>query len=217
MERQSDQLEQEAEQTRAQLAVTLAELRARMTPGQVIDSVADYASEGPAAEFLNNLGREIRENPLPLLLIGIGIAWLVVASSRSSRATIASAANSARGKAAEIGEATSAIVASTSEWGQQTAVRMAHRVSEVTSRVADSTRDVTGAIADEVRPPTSIPTDASVPLVERSGPLAAGWEPGAEPDEQQRGGDSITLERSAVQPETHWERAPGVEPKHERR
>jgi hypothetical protein len=56
MERQSDQLEQEAEQTRAQLAVTLAELRARMTPGQVIDSVVDYASEGPAAEFLNNLG-----------------------------------------------------------------------------------------------------------------------------------------------------------------
>jgi hypothetical protein len=217
MGRQSEQFEQEAEQTRAQLAVTLAELRARMTPGQVIDSVVDYASEGPAAEFLNNLGREIRENPLPLVLIGIGIAWLMVASSRSSRATIASTANLATRKAAEIGEATSAIVSSTSEWGQQTAARMADRVSEVTSRVADSTRDVTGAIADKVRPLTSIPTDASVPLVGKSGPVAASWEARAEADEPQRGGGSITCEDSAVQPKTHWERAPGVEPKHERR
>jgi hypothetical protein len=217
MERQSEQFEQEAEQTRAQLAVTLAELRARMTPGQVIDSVVDYASEGQAAEFFNNLRREIRENPLPLVLIGIGIAWLIVASSRSSRATIASTANLATRKAAEIGEATSAIVSSTSEWGQQTAAPMAHRVSEVTSRVADSTRDVTGAIADKVRPLTSIPTDASVPPVGKSGPLAARREARAEADEQQRGGDSITPEGSAVQPETHWDRAPGVEPKHERR
>jgi hypothetical protein len=217
MGRQSEQFEQEAEQTRAQLAVTLAELRARMTPGQVIDSVVDYASEGPAAEFLNNLGREIRENPLPLVLIGIGIAWLMVASSRSSRATIASTANLATRKAAEIGEATSAIVSSTSEWGQQTAARMADRVSEVTSRVADSTRDVAGAIADKVRPLTSIPTDASVPLVGKSAPLAASWEARAEADEQQRGAGSITREDSAVQPETHWERAPGMEPKHERR
>lgn len=214
MGRQSEQFEKEAEQTRAQLAVTLAELRARMTPGQVIDSVVDYASEGPAAEFFNNLGREVRENPLPLVLIGIGIAWLMVASSRSSRATIASTANSATRKAAEIGEATSAIVSSTSEWGQQTAERMAHRVSEVTSRVADSARDVTGAIADKVRPLTSIPRNASLPLVGKSGPSAADWEATAEADERQRGGDSITLE---AQPETHRERAPGVEPKHEPR
>ena len=27
----------------------------------------DYAREGPAAEFLRNLAREIRENPVPLL------------------------------------------------------------------------------------------------------------------------------------------------------
>jgi hypothetical protein len=120
-------------------------------------------------------------------------------------------------KAAEIGEATSALVSSTSEWGQQTAARMAHQVSEVTSRVADSTRDVTGAIADKMRPLTSMPTDASVPLVGKSGPLAACWEARAEADEQQRGAGSITREDSAVQPETHWERAPGMEPKHERR
>ena len=44
-----------------------------MTPGQVIDQVIDYAREGPAAEFGRNLAREVRENPLPLVLIGIEV------------------------------------------------------------------------------------------------------------------------------------------------
>jgi len=60
----------------------LAELRYRITPGQVIDELLDYAREGPAAEFLRNLAREIRENPVPLLLIVIGIGWLAIATSR---------------------------------------------------------------------------------------------------------------------------------------
>jgi hypothetical protein len=73
-----------------------------------------------------------------------------------------------------------------------------------------------GAIADKMRPLTSISRQASLPLVGNSGPSAAGWEARAEADEHQRGGDSITLQGSAVQRETHWERAPDVESKHER-
>ena len=63
-----------------------------MTPGRVVDQVVDYTRDGPAAEFLRNLGREVRENPMPLVLIGIGIAWLMLATSRTSRAAISSGA-----------------------------------------------------------------------------------------------------------------------------
>ncbi len=84
MESQSEQFEREAEETRWQLAGTFEELRDRMTPGRVVDQVVDYTRDGPAAEFLRNLKREVRENPMPLVLIGIGIAWLMVASSRPS-------------------------------------------------------------------------------------------------------------------------------------
>jgi hypothetical protein len=73
MPSQSEQLEREAGQTRAQLSRTVEELRGRMTPGQMIDQLTNYAREGPAAEFRRNLAREVRENPLPLVLIGIGI------------------------------------------------------------------------------------------------------------------------------------------------
>jgi hypothetical protein len=82
----SEQLERNTHQVRARLTETFEELRAGMTPGQLVDQLADYAREGPAAEFFRNLAREIRENPLPFTLIGAGVAWLIIASSRSSRA-----------------------------------------------------------------------------------------------------------------------------------
>jgi Protein of unknown function (DUF3618) len=106
----SEQREREAKQTRAQLSRTVEELRARMTPGQVIDQLLDYAREGPAADFRRKLANEVRENPLPLVLIGIGIAWLMVASSRSSRAMIARAADDPVTKAGDISTAASAVV-----------------------------------------------------------------------------------------------------------
>ena len=85
MKGQSDQLERESAGTRTRLGEILDELRLRLTPGQVVDQFADYAREGPAADFLRNLSREIRENPLPLLLIAAGIGWLAFATSRRSQ------------------------------------------------------------------------------------------------------------------------------------
>lgn len=85
MTRQSEQLEHEAEETRFRLEQSLNELRLRATPGQLVDQIVDYAREGPVADFLKNLTREMRENPVPLLLMGVAITWLVLATSLSSR------------------------------------------------------------------------------------------------------------------------------------
>jgi hypothetical protein len=65
METQSEQLERKAQQARARLTETLEELRAGMTPGQVVDQLADYAREGPAAEFFRNLARQNLRKPAP--------------------------------------------------------------------------------------------------------------------------------------------------------
>jgi ElaB/YqjD/DUF883 family membrane-anchored ribosome-binding protein len=215
---QSKQLEQEADQTRAQLSATLGELRAQITPGQVIDRVVDYASEGPAAEFLSNLRREIRENPLPLVLIGIGIAWLMVASSRSARGMIASTADSAAKKAADISAATSAVVSRTREWGQQTAERVVDRMSDVTSQVADRTRDVTGAAADKVRTATSTTADATSAR-STGGPEPASVCEGARDEVDRRGltTKSVAVSNATAQLDTNWEDTRPVEPAHERR
>ena len=148
MASQSEQFEREAEETRCQLTGTLEELRDRMTPGRVVDQVVDYTRDGPAAEFLRNLGREVRENPMPLVLIGIGIAWLMLASSRTSRAAIASAADSVARAANDIGTAASAAVNRTSEWGQQTATRLSDRASNAASAVSDKAAELAGRASE---------------------------------------------------------------------
>jgi len=88
MTRLSEQLEQEAEIARTNLAADLDELRHRITPGQIADEVVDYARDTPIAEFGRNLVRDLRDNPLPLLLIGAGIAWAIFNSSRRPRIVV---------------------------------------------------------------------------------------------------------------------------------
>src|SRR5215467_13425822 len=137
MESESVRLEREIEETRSQLSGTLEELRGRMTPGRVVDQVIDYTRDSPAAEFFRNLGREVRENPLPLVVIGIGIAWLLLATNRTSRTVIAAAADNLASKAEDIGTATGAFVNRTTEWGQQTAARVTDRATDVVGSVGE--------------------------------------------------------------------------------
>jgi hypothetical protein len=87
METKSEQFEEQARRARARLSETAEALRTRMTTGEVVDQFADYARQGPPAQFFRNLTREAVENPLPLTLIGIGVAWLIIAS-RLSRARV---------------------------------------------------------------------------------------------------------------------------------
>src|SRR5512138_3900490 len=96
MTRLSEQLEREAEIARTNLAADLAELRHRMTPGQIVDEVTDYARDTPVAEFARNLVRDLRENPLPLLLIGAGIAWSIFNRSRRPRIVVEGCAPEAK-------------------------------------------------------------------------------------------------------------------------
>lgn len=83
MAQSTEQLEREIGQVRDRMTEDIEALRLRITPGQFVDQIADYAREGAAGEFVGNLGREIRQNPLPLLLTAAGIGWLIVASSLS--------------------------------------------------------------------------------------------------------------------------------------
>jgi uncharacterized protein DUF3618 len=146
---QSEQLEREAHQVRARLTKTLEELRAVMTPGQVVDQLADSAREGPAAEFFRNLIREIRENPLPLTLIGAGVAWLIIASSRSSRAR---AKHSTVREVGEISTGTSAEVSASSEsaHAREEAVRQAFMHPPTGSEYpGDSATSVAPGVSEE--------------------------------------------------------------------
>jgi ElaB/YqjD/DUF883 family membrane-anchored ribosome-binding protein len=81
-DRSSAEIEREVEDTRARLAGTLGEIRDRASPGQLFEQVLDYAKQSGGADFARNLGVSVRDNPMPLLLIGAGIGWLMLSDRR---------------------------------------------------------------------------------------------------------------------------------------
>jgi hypothetical protein len=76
----SELLEREAEARRTELAATFDELRARVTPGHVLDQLIDYTTESGGGDFLRTLRDQSLANPLALGLVGAGLAWLMLFS-----------------------------------------------------------------------------------------------------------------------------------------
>src|SRR5262249_59569958 len=81
----SELLERDAEARRVQLAETFDELRARVTPGHVLDRLVDYATDSGGVDFFRNLRDQTVANPLALGLVGAGLAWLMLSKGRDGR------------------------------------------------------------------------------------------------------------------------------------
>jgi hypothetical protein len=76
---QAAQAERDAENARANLEVSLDRLRSRFTPGSMLDEGLSLVRDGGVAQFARNLGRQAKDNPLPVALVGAGLAWLMLA------------------------------------------------------------------------------------------------------------------------------------------
>jgi hypothetical protein len=77
--RSAAEIEREVDAERARVAETIDKLQNSVSLGNVVDEVV--RTVGPyGADFGRNLSRQVRDNPLPLLLTGLGLAWLMVGS-----------------------------------------------------------------------------------------------------------------------------------------
>ena len=76
--RRPEQIEDEIERTRADVGATIDAIQEKLTPGQMMDQALQYVRSSGAGDFGSNLGRAVRDNPLPVALIGIGVAWLAM-------------------------------------------------------------------------------------------------------------------------------------------
>ncbi|WP_424933973.1 hypothetical protein [Amaricoccus macauensis] len=70
------ELERDVETQRRTVSNTIDELQARASRDGIIDQVVKAVSEN-GGEVSRNLGRTLRDNPLPVLLTSVGIAWLM--------------------------------------------------------------------------------------------------------------------------------------------
>jgi sporulation protein YlmC with PRC-barrel domain len=82
-ERSADAVQRDVERRRAGLRETVDEIQGRLTPGELFDRAVDYFWEQPARQGGHSrLGRAIVDNPLPVLMVGAGLAWLAVAATQ---------------------------------------------------------------------------------------------------------------------------------------
>jgi ElaB/YqjD/DUF883 family membrane-anchored ribosome-binding protein len=144
-QRSPEQLQRDIERTRAEMGDTLDTIRRKLSPGQLLDEALDYLKSSSPGQFTNNLGESVKQNPLPVSLIGIGIAWLALAGSRAPY--VASPWTTADRTHSRVGEAAGSVAAKSGQAMHETRERvgeMAHmaraQVGEAASRVRDQTQ-----------------------------------------------------------------------------
>ncbi len=89
------EIERQIELTRARMSNTIEAIKKDLSPGQVIDHALHYFKDGKAGEAAGNMassvassvGGVVKTNPLPAAVIGAGLAWLFVSTSRAKRAS----------------------------------------------------------------------------------------------------------------------------------
>lgn len=161
------ELEREADRARAELEHTLEALERRFSPGELLDQGLRMFKSGGSG-FGRNLADQVRNNPVPTVLTGIGLTWLMAASDRpppayrgrsgsslTEKASGAASAGSgaadkarglagqARGAASQARGAASHAADSTraaAERGRAAAENAAHYTQEMSRSVADATR-----------------------------------------------------------------------------
>ena len=73
-ERRPEEIQAEIARTRGDMDATLTAIEQRLTPGQLVDQGLDYIRSSGANEFVSNLGGSVKNNPIPVTLMGIGMA-----------------------------------------------------------------------------------------------------------------------------------------------
>ena len=81
MSMETDRIEADLNESRTRLNDTLSALGTKLSPGQMVDEVLGLA-QGQAGEFATKLGRQVRDNPLPTVLIAAGIGMLLLNNQR---------------------------------------------------------------------------------------------------------------------------------------
>jgi hypothetical protein len=85
----SAELEREVEASRGDLDRTVEALKDKMTPGQLFDELT-HTMGGAGNQLLGKLVDQAKENPLPVALVGVGLAWLMMGSNKPSQPSTAS-------------------------------------------------------------------------------------------------------------------------------
>src|SRR3546814_8084468 len=76
-----DTMEEEVGSMRRSVGEKAEHLRERMSSSDLMESILEFARSNGGA-IASGVGRTVREHPVPIVMIGAGIAWLAISSRR---------------------------------------------------------------------------------------------------------------------------------------
>lgn len=134
--RNANEILAEIDRTRSDLDLTLDAIERRLAPNQLVDQGFEYLRHSGGREFVSNLGGAVKANPLPVVLVGLGVAWLMFANRTDSS-----------GAGARSLEEFGADTKNSEEWASGTASSVKDRLA----RGAEAAREKAGATAEGAR------------------------------------------------------------------
>ena len=81
MTKTSAELEREVEDARGRIDQTVEALKDKMQPKEMFDEATKIMG-GASNKVLTTAVDQLRENPIPIALIGLGVAWLAISQTR---------------------------------------------------------------------------------------------------------------------------------------
>lgn len=87
----SAKIEREIEEDRRRIEERIDAIQQRMSPGQIVDEVLTYAKSSGGGEYVANFGSAVKNNPIPLALMGVSLAWLMAGPKTGTSAYLHSA------------------------------------------------------------------------------------------------------------------------------
>lgn len=163
-ERTPEEIESEIAMARAEMSDTLDAIQRKLSPGQILDQALAYVRSGPG-EFASNFTETIKQNPVPVALLGISLGWLMMAGRSGGRYYSGEMSSEYYGPEAAgylpeepMGKKVSGFAQSTRETVGEALGRAGETASGVQQRVGEmarGVRDTTGQVASRVRGTTS--------------------------------------------------------------
>ncbi|MDQ2733886.1 MAG: DUF3618 domain-containing protein [Pseudomonadota bacterium] len=140
-ERSAAQIQDDVRRTRGELDATLNALEHRLAPGQLMEDGLHYLRTNGATEYVANLGDAAKRDPIPLALVGVGLAWLMLSARRvpfegedAASGSTAAISSGVRDAASGVKDTISGMRESVSE----TVANVKGRVSQATQRISDT-------------------------------------------------------------------------------
>jgi hypothetical protein len=164
--RNADAILASIEQTRSEMDSTLHAIEARLTPGQVFEQGLNYLRNSGGGEFFSNLATSVKDNPMPVVVAGVGLAWLMVMHQRDGgdRSTWSSynadlQAEGLRGRAADAASATRDTMADAANTARDKVADAANATRDKLSSAVGTTRDKVAHAVDSARAGLGATTD----------------------------------------------------------